>query len=124
VSQAEQELSEERQRARATERRLRAQIHSLLDARAAGGAGDAEPAGFMALPPVAHPFWRQPDAPATAIRMLADAEAARARGATMLEAALEARRTLALQLETLQTKHQALQSTVMSLEMAGAARRG
>jgi hypothetical protein len=123
VSQAEQELSEERQRARGTERRLRAQIHSLLDARAAAGAGDAELAGSMALPPAAHPFWRQPEAPAIAIRMLADAEAARARGGSMLEAALEARRTLALQLETLQTKHRALQSTAMSLEMAGTARR-
>lgn len=123
MTQQEQELAEERQRARANERRLRAQIGALLDERAAGGA-DAEVVAAMALPPAAHPFWRQPEAPALAIRMLADAESARARTAAKLEAALEARRVLAQQLESLQAKHRALQSTAVSLEMASAARRG
>jgi hypothetical protein len=122
VSSLERELAAEQQRGRGTERRLRAHINALLDERGVGA--EAEAQGAMALPPASHPFWRQAEAPAVAIRMLADAEAARARSAAQLDAALEARCALAQQLEALQAKHRALQSAARSLEMAGAARRG
>jgi len=81
VRALEREVTDERQRGRATERRLLAHVQTLLDERTAA-ADDA--AGAYALPPAGHPFWRGADAPATAIRMLEDAEAARARCAAHL----------------------------------------
>ena len=116
----EREVAEERQRGRATEKRLLAHMQSLLDKRPAA-ADDA--AGAYALPPAGHPFWRQPEAPATAIRMLADAEAARARCAAQLEAAEAVRRSMAAQVDALQAKNRALTSAALSLELAGTARR-
>ncbi len=122
MTQLEAELVEERQRARGTERRLRAHVASLLDQRDAGADEPAAAAAF-ALPPSGHPFWREPEAPGIALRMVEDGEAARARCAARLEAALEARRALGAQLDALQAKHRALQSTALSLELAGAPRR-
>jgi hypothetical protein len=116
----EREVSEERQRGRATEKRMLAHVQALLSKRT-NAVDDA--AGAFALPPAGHPFWRQPEAPATAIRMLADAEAARARCAAQLEAADELQRTRAAQVDTLQAKNRALTSAAMSMEMAGTARR-
>jgi len=110
----QQQLAAERQTARATERRLREHLQSLLEQR--NGVG-AEPEPAMVLPPPTHPFWRQDDGPAQAIRMLADSESGRTRAAAQLEAALEARRALASQLESLREHCRSLQSTVLSLEL-------
>ena len=118
---AQAQLAEERQAARGAERRLQAHIAALLDERAPSGGEEA--AGAFALPPVAHPFWRQPEAPAVAIRMLADADAARAQAAAQLQAALAQRRAQAAQLRALEEKHRALQSTAASLELAAGASR-
>ena len=96
-----------------------AHVQALLSKRTT----QADDGGGFALPPAGHPFWRQPEAPATAIRMLADAEAARARCAAQLEAAEELRRSMAAQVDPLQAKNRALTSAAMSLEMAGTARR-
>ena len=120
IRELEREVLEERQRGRATERRLLAHMQALLDKR---GAAADDAAGAFALPPAGHPFWRQPEAPATAIRMHEEAEAARARCAAQLDAATEVRRSMAAQLETLLAKNRALTSAALSLEMAGTARR-
>ena len=120
IRELEREVAEERQRGRATERRLLSHVQKLLDERTAA-ADDAD--GAYALPPAGHPFWRTPEAPATAIRMLADAEAARARCAAHLEAAQEVRQSMAAQVESLQAKNRALTSAALSLELAGTARR-
>ena len=120
IRELEREAAEERQRGRATERRLLNHVQALLDKR---GAAADDAAGAFALPPAGHPFWRQPEAPATAIRMLEDAEAARARCAAQLDAAAEVRRSMAAQLDTLLAKNRALTSAALSLEMAGTARR-
>ena len=120
IRELEREVIEERQRGRATERRLLNHVQALLDKR---GAAADDATGAFALPPAGHPFWRQPEAPTTAIRMLEDVEAARARCAAQLDAAAEVRQSMAAQLETLLAKNRALTSAALSLEMVGTARR-